>query len=125
MPEGDSMLLNYIRSVFAVMITAICLPLVASAEDEAGGTAEGSVLETWADDTLNKLYDGGHITGAVVSVVKNGELLFAKGYGEGNVVTEVAANPATTRARIGSTTKTFTATIIAQLMVEGLSLIHI
>lgn len=75
--------------------------------------------QAWADRTLGGAVEAGRITGAVVSVVRDGEILFEAGYGLGDVVDGTAADAATTRVRIGSTTKTFTATILAQLMDEG------
>ncbi|WP_168190269.1 serine hydrolase domain-containing protein [Luteithermobacter gelatinilyticus] len=76
-------------------------------------------IESWADTTFEGLVSAGRISGAVVSVVKDGRILLEKGYGLGDVVAGTAADPYLTRARIGSTTKTFTATIIAQLTAEG------
>lgn len=73
----------------------------------------------WADSTFETLLSNNQITGAVVSVVQDGEIIHERGYGVANVVTGEAADPHRTRVRIGSTTKTFTATIIAQLMDEG------
>ncbi|WP_417459351.1 serine hydrolase domain-containing protein [Kordiimonas sp.] len=81
--------------------------------------AQQNEMEKWADGAVGSLVKAGRVTGAVVSVVKDGRIVLEKGYGQGNVLTGEAADPAVTRSRIGSTTKTFTATIIAQLMQEG------
>ncbi len=77
-------------------------------------------VEAWAEEYFNNALANQQVSGAVVSFVKDGELAFSRGYGLADVVTQEAADPVTTRVRIGSTTKTFTATIIAQLMEEGL-----
>lgn len=53
-----------------------------------------------------------HIPGAAIVVVQGDRIVFAKGYGAG-------IDPATTRFRIGSVTKLFTATAILQLVESG------
>lgn len=76
-------------------------------------------IGVWADRTFEAALANHQITGAVVSVVRDGEIIHQRGYGLANITTGAAADPQTTRVRIGSTTKTFTATIIAQLIDEG------
>ena len=75
-------------------------------------------IESWAQETLGGAVERGEITGAVVSIVHRGEVVFEGGYGLGDVVSGAPAG-ANTRVRIGSTTKTFTATLLAQLLEEG------
>jgi CubicO group peptidase (beta-lactamase class C family) len=77
-------------------------------------------VAAWAERTLGGAVEAGRITGAVVSVVRDGEVLLEQGYGLGDIVERTPADPVATRVRIGSTTKTFTATLVAQLMQEGL-----
>ncbi|HVA17720.1 MAG TPA: serine hydrolase, partial [Candidatus Dormibacteraeota bacterium] len=48
------------------------------------------------------------IAGAVVAVVKDGKLLFAKGYGYADVAKKTPISPETTLFRPGSISKTFT-----------------
>jgi CubicO group peptidase (beta-lactamase class C family) len=99
------------------------LPFVfsaAAAQMPAAREVTAASVEAWADENIGGAFENGQITGAVVSVVKDGELIFEKGYGYDDVTSRAPASPETTRVRIGSTTKTFTATIIAQLMEEGL-----
>ncbi|HRP11404.1 MAG TPA: serine hydrolase domain-containing protein [Terricaulis sp.] len=103
--------------VFVVAFAAALLtPLAASAQETAPLDREH--VEAWAERTLGGLIENGGATGVVVSVVRGGEILFERGYGLANVTTRTPAD-ARTRVRIGSNTKTFTATIIAQLMDEG------
>lgn len=91
----------------------------ARAQDVSAEEVSAAKAAAWADEQIGGAFDAGQITGAVVSVVKDGEIIFSKGYGYDDVSTNAPASPETTRVRIGSTTKTFTATIIAQLMEEG------
>ncbi len=59
------------------------------------------------------------IAGAVVVIVKNGSVLFAKGYGYADVKAKVPVSPAGTLFRPGSISKTFTWTAIMQLVQQG------
>ena len=59
------------------------------------------------------------IPGATVSVVKDGEVIFAKGYGEADVKAEEPVVADETLFRIASTNKLFTATAVMQLVEEG------
>jgi CubicO group peptidase (beta-lactamase class C family) len=59
------------------------------------------------------------IAGAVVAVVKDGKVLFAKGYGYANVKSRVPVSPTSTLFRVGSISKTFTWTAVMQLVEQG------
>ncbi len=97
---------------------AVAAAFVANAHAQDAPAISRESVEAWAQETLGGAVEAGAITGAVVSVVRDGEILFEGGYGLADVVTGAQAN-ADTRVRIGSTTKTFTATLIAQLAEEG------
>jgi CubicO group peptidase (beta-lactamase class C family) len=60
-----------------------------------------------------------HIAGAAVSVVKDGKLLFAKGYGYADLENKIPVDPERTIFRIGSVGKTFTWTAVMQLVEQG------
>jgi len=59
------------------------------------------------------------IAGAVVVVVKDGSVLFSKGYGFADVKNRTRVSPEGTLFRPGSISKTFTWTAIMQLLEEG------
>jgi len=59
------------------------------------------------------------IAGMVVAVVKDGKVLFAKGYGYSNLKKKTPVSPATTLFRVGSVSKLFTWTAVMQLVQEG------
>ncbi|GIL38935.1 serine hydrolase domain-containing protein [Roseiterribacter gracilis] len=61
----------------------------------------------------------GGIAGAVVTVVKDGQVLFARGYGYSDVEKRTPVDPNTTMFRIGSTSKLFTWTAVMQLVEQG------
>jgi CubicO group peptidase (beta-lactamase class C family) len=60
-----------------------------------------------------------HIPGAVVAIVKDGKVLFTKGYGYADVEKKTFVLPYKTIFRIGSITKVFTATAVMQLADSG------
>jgi CubicO group peptidase (beta-lactamase class C family) len=61
----------------------------------------------------------GNIAGAVVVVVKDGQVLFAKGYGVADTATHAPVDPERTLFRPGSVSKLFTWTAVMQLVGEG------
>lgn len=60
-----------------------------------------------------------NIAGATVSVVKDGKLLFARGYGYSDVATKAPVSPEKTLFRPGSVSKLFTWTAVMQLHEQG------
>ena len=60
-----------------------------------------------------------HIPGAVVAVIKDGKIIFTKGYGVADVEKKNPIVPDKTLFRIGSITKVFTATAVMQLADNG------
>ncbi|HBM82208.1 MAG TPA: hypothetical protein DD459_00930 [Halieaceae bacterium] len=103
------------------LLLAILLLLAgtANAAPSAPLPLDRAHIERWADEQFGSALQAQQITGGVIAVVKNGALLFSKGYGRANVETGEAVDPQRTRFRIGSITKTFTATLVAQLVDEG------
>ena len=59
------------------------------------------------------------IAGAVIVIVKDGKILFSKGYGYADVKRRVPVSPTATLFRPGSISKTFTWTAIMQLVEQG------
>ena len=59
------------------------------------------------------------IAGAVVSVVKDGKVLFARGYGYADVEKKTPVSPDNTLFRPGSISKLFTWTAVMQLVEQG------
>jgi CubicO group peptidase (beta-lactamase class C family) len=59
------------------------------------------------------------IAGAVIVIVKDGSVLFSKGYGYADVKAKVPVSPTGTLFRPGSISKTFTWTAVMQLVEQG------
>jgi CubicO group peptidase (beta-lactamase class C family) len=76
-------------------------------------------LEAWMDGFMPYAIERGDAAGAVVAVVKNGEVLFAKGYGMADVEKHKPVDPERTMFRPGSVSKLFTWTAVMQLVEQG------
>jgi len=100
-----------------LLITA-CLTGTVTAQPAVEMTP--ATVEAWADALFAKAQEGKRYSGAVVSFVQDGEIAFSKGYGYADYVAGTPVDPAATTFRIGSITKTFTATAIAQLIDRGM-----
>ena len=83
------------------------------------GPADPAELEAFLDELLGKQMEEHHIAGAAVSVVKDGELFFAKGYGYADLENGIPVDPEQTGFLIGSVTKLFTWTAVMQLVEQG------
>jgi CubicO group peptidase (beta-lactamase class C family) len=76
-------------------------------------------MEAFLDEELGREMEKHHIAGAAVSVVKDGKLFFAKGYGDADRKKGIPVDPEQTVFRIGSVTKLFTYTAVMQLVEQG------
>ena len=76
-------------------------------------------LATLLDPIFAERMEKSHIPGAVISIVKDGKVIFTKGYGVADVETKNPVLPDKTIFRIGSITKVFTATAVVQLADRG------
>src|SRR6516162_238295 len=80
---------------------------------------ERADLEPWLDGFMPYAIERGDVAGAVVAVVKNGELLLAKGYGFADVKKDKRVDAERTMFRPGSISKLFTWTAVMQLVEQG------
>jgi len=71
-------------------------------------------LEAFLDPIFAEQMEKSHIPGAVVSVVKDGKIIFTKGYGVADIEKKTPVVPDQTIFRIGSITKVFTALAAVQ-----------
>ncbi len=76
-------------------------------------------FETFLDALISSQLRNRDIAGAVVSVVKDGQVLFQKGYGYADVEANKPVVPDQTLFRPGSISKLFTATAVMQLVEQG------
>lgn len=76
-------------------------------------------LGAFLDGFMPQQIEHADIAGAVITVVKDGKLLFAKGYGYADVAKKVQISPETTLFRPGSISKLFTWTSVMQQVELG------
>ncbi|MFV9630163.1 MAG: serine hydrolase domain-containing protein [Methanosarcinales archaeon] len=91
----------------------------ASLDSHRQGPTDPQELEAFIDGVMVAQMEAYYIPGATISVVKDGELFFAKGYGYADMEygKPVIANE--TLFRIGSVSKLFTWTAVMQLAEQG------
>lgn len=78
-----------------------------------------ALLEAYLDGIVEPAMAMDKIPGVTVSVVKDGELFFSKGYGYADVEARIPVDPATTLFRIGSISKLFTWLMVMDLVGQG------
>jgi len=76
-------------------------------------------VNAWLDGFLPYSLDAGGVAGAVVVVVKDGQVLTARGYGYSDMKTRKPVDPALTLFRPGSISKLFTWTAVMQQVQAG------
>src|SRR6266487_1250782 len=94
------------------------VPAVAP-ETSPGPELTKADFETFLDALIPSQLRNRNIAGAVVSVVKDGQVLFQKGYGYADVEEKKPVLPDQTLFRPGSISKLFTATAVMQLVEQG------
>ncbi|NOT42795.1 MAG: beta-lactamase family protein [Alphaproteobacteria bacterium] len=76
-------------------------------------------IEAFLDGLVPLQIETNDIAGATISIVKDGKVVFAKGYGYADVKTKKPVSAETTLFRVGSITKLATWTSVMQLVEQG------
>jgi len=116
-------------------LTVAGIALVASLTACAGGAASApeprtpqpastaglttADVDAWLDDTIPDALAESRIAGATVSVVHDGQVVTARGFGQADVAAGTPVDPDRTLFRVGSVSKLFTATAVMQLVEDG------
>jgi CubicO group peptidase (beta-lactamase class C family) len=106
------------RPALATLLPALALAAAAGAEP-APGPRDPRATEAFFDGAVPALLEAFHVPGLVLSVVRDGELLLAKGYGLADLATRRPMHPERTIVRVASISKLVTATAAMQLVAEG------
>jgi CubicO group peptidase (beta-lactamase class C family) len=101
------------------LFAALCFLVAVSPVFAAAPENDAARLEVLLDSTLKPLIDQQKIPGAVVAIVQKDKPPILRGYGYADIASKRQMNPNTTRVRIGSMSKSFTALAILQLVDEG------
>ena len=96
-------------------------PKPAAAADSApkGHELTAEDVASFLDGYMPQQIEHADIAGAVIAVVKDGKLLFARGYGYSDVAKKTPVSPETTLFRPGSISKLFTWTSVMQQVELG------
>lgn len=103
---------------FLGMVLALCY--ATSAGVLAADLTDARQLESFFDGVMAVQLRQYASPGAMVAVVKDGEILLAKGYGWADKEERVPVDPVTTMFRPGSNSKLFVWTAVMQLVEQGL-----
>ncbi|MFM7275166.1 MAG: serine hydrolase, partial [Gammaproteobacteria bacterium] len=87
-------------------------PAAESASVSGARTLDAADAEAWLDGFMPYAIARGDVAGAVVTIVKDGQVLVAKGYGYADVEKKTPVDPATTMFRPGSVSKLVTWTAV-------------
>ena len=117
--------MNRLTVIFlAIVLMTVCVLCVTACGEGDGGGTDGAqsfdpALQQQLEDTLNRIMAENGIPGAIVYVEVPGEGKWEAALGLSDIEAEKAMDLAY-KYRVGSITKTFTATVILQLTGEGL-----
>jgi CubicO group peptidase (beta-lactamase class C family) len=94
-------------------------PVPASATPTEAHTLDAQDVNAFLDGYMPYALKSGDIAGAVVVVVKDGQILTERGYGYANVAKQTPVDPQKTLFRPGSISKLFMWTAVMQLQEQG------
>lgn len=105
--------------MFRILLAVSLLMPPTVLAQSAGKPLTREDLETFLDGLLPNQLAHGDIAGAIITIVKDGQVLLSKGYGWSDIATRIPVSPDSTVFRIASISKTFNATAIMQLVEQG------
>lgn len=106
--------LGYLALAIA-LLSARALAAVQHGDAEA---LVGAEVEAWADETFARLLDEYRISGGAIAVTQGDDVVLLKGYGHARKLTNEMVDEES-EFRIASLSKTFLATLVAQLYERG------
>lgn len=111
---------RYLIGVLCILaLMWLALLSVAQVGGSPQGPTDPSELEAFFDGIMAVHLATNHVAGAVIAVVKDGKLFFAKGYGYADVKNKKPVLADRTLFRPGSVSKLFTWTAVMQLWEQG------
>ena len=108
-----------VHLLISIYSLASVLPVAAGSPRNPNGPKDPVEVGAFLDGVIESEMAEKFIPGAVVVVVKDGEILYAKGYGYADLETHQPVDPAITLFRPGSTSKLFTWTAVMQMVEQG------
>lgn len=83
------------------------------------GLNDRAELEAFIDGVVEPLMENNNSPSGTVAIARDGEIIFAKGYGHRNIAEQTPVDPATTLFRVGSVSKLATWVAVMQLVEQG------
>jgi CubicO group peptidase (beta-lactamase class C family) len=120
MGEGHGVRLTAILSPSGFIWLSSILLLSPAAAVAAVPAHTDTELQQWADDTLSRAIAQHRASGIAVAIVRDRKLMYLQGYGHSDRAGKILVDPNQTPFSIGSITKSFTATAVAQLLERGM-----
>lgn len=111
------LLLSSVGLLFIFSVT--CSAASSLQENQLSHDQQVNVFNKTISPTITKLMSEGNVPGLAIVIVKDGNVLFKRGYGIADVTAQTPVNPDTSLFHIGSVTKLFTATAAMQLHEQG------
>ena len=105
--------------LLAFVTTAVMAGATNAAAPGPGHELTAGDVDAWLDGYMPYALAQGDIAGAVVVIVKDGQVLTQRGYGYADLAARQRVDPATTLFRPGSISKLFTWTAVMQLVEQG------
>jgi CubicO group peptidase (beta-lactamase class C family)/uncharacterized membrane protein len=98
---------------------ALCLLCASAAQAQGIPVHRIETLPALIDATVPGLLEQQHIAGTAVTVVHDGRVLLARGYGRARLEPDIPVDPERTLFRVGSVTKVLTAIAVLRLADDG------
>jgi CubicO group peptidase (beta-lactamase class C family) len=108
-----------IAIIAASTVTAALATVPISLPADSPPELTKSDADAWLDGFMRYTLEANDIAGAVVVIVKNGQVLTQRGFGYADIAARKPVDPATTMFRAGSISKLFTWTAVMQLVEQG------
>src|SRR5580704_11725419 len=106
-------------AVAALLVLGIAQAASPTSDAAAAPVLTAADVNAWLDGYLPNALRTGDIAGAVVAVVKDGQILTERGYGYSDVAKRAPVDPKLTLFRPGSVSKLVTWTAVMQLVEQG------
>jgi CubicO group peptidase (beta-lactamase class C family) len=92
-----------------LLLLFLLFPIFVSAQD-----LQSMIVE--AEATVANYFEENNLPGLAVSIYLNDEMIWSEGFGYANIEDEIPVDPASTKFRIGSVSKTLTAAALGDLL---------
>ncbi|BAH46769.1 hypothetical membrane protein [Brevibacillus brevis NBRC 100599] len=113
------MTLFALRKWFAVLLVSCLMLIQPLSVVNARSPLTALSIEQVVDPVMKNEMNNLHIPGAAIVITQGDRIIFKKGYGFADVEQQIPVDPERTVFRIGSVTKSFTATAAMQLVEKG------